>query len=112
MAGKGRSESLAALRRQLEAVEQGGRRMAVATLPFGVAPIDQALPKGGLTLGALHEFAGVGSDEEDGIVAAAFLACILARLAPERPVLWCSTADDLCGPGLAAYGLGPERLIL
>ena len=111
MAGKDRSESLAALRRRLEALERGGRP-AGAVLPFDSAAIDGALPQGGLALGALHEVAGVGPDEEDGAVAAAFLAGILARLAPERPVLWCLAAADLYGPGLAACGLGPERLIL
>src|SRR5580693_9223629 len=111
MAGKGRSESLAVLRRRLEALERGGRP-AGAVLPFGNAAIDTALPQGGLALGALHELAGVGADEEDGAVAAAFLAGILTRLAPARPVLWCLAANDLYGPGLAACGLGPERLIL
>jgi protein ImuA len=81
-------------------------------LPFDVAAIDTALPGGGLILGALHEFGGSGPDEEDGAVAAAFLAGILARLLPPRPVLWCLAAADLYGPGLAACGLGPERLVL
>lgn len=111
MAGNDRRESLAALRRRLEALERDGRA-AGKVLPFGVDPIDQALPQGGLALGALHEVAGVGIDEEDGALAAAFLAGILARLAPERPVLWCSASGDLYGPGLAACGLMPERLIL
>jgi protein ImuA len=111
MAGNDRSKRLAALRRRLEALERDGRAPAKA-LPFGFAQIDRALPQGGLALGALHEVAGVGSDEEDGAVAAAFLAGILARLAPERPVLWCTAAGDLYGPGLAACGLRPERLIL
>jgi len=111
MAGTGESEGLGALRRRLEALERGGRP-AGAVLPFGLAALDAALPQGGLALGALHELAGAGPDEEDGAIAAAFLAGILARLAPERPVLWCLAAGDLYGPGLAACGLGPERLIL
>ncbi len=108
--GDGRSERLAALRRQLEALERAGRP-GTAALPFGVAAIDGALPGGGLALAALHEIAGAGPDEEDGAVSAAFLAGILARL-PPRPVLWCLAAGDLYGPGLAACGLPPERLIL
>ena len=111
MAGKGRSESLAALRRRLAGLERGGRT-AGAVLPFGRAAIDTALPQGGLALGALHEVAGSGTDEEDGAAAAAFLAGILGRLGPERPVLWCLAAGDLYGPGLAACGLGAERLIV
>jgi protein ImuA len=111
MAGTGGSESLAALRRRLEALERAGRP-ASAALPFGLAAIDTALPSGGLALGALHELAGAGPDEEDGAIAAAFLAGILARLEPARPVLWCLAAGDLYAPGLAACGLAPERLIL
>lgn len=110
MTGGGR-EGLAALRRRLEALERAGRTQR-AVLPFGVPAIDAALPGGGLGLGALHEVAGEGPDAEDGAVAAAFLAGILARLSPPRPVLWCLPAADLYGPGLVACGLSPERLIL
>lgn len=105
-----KNEQLAGLRRQLEALERVGRSRAV--LPFGVAAIDAALPGNGLALGVLHEFSGAGLDEENGAIAASFLAGILARLLSPRPVLWCLAAADLYGPGLAACGLGPERLIL
>ena len=114
-------------------------------LPFGIAAIDQVLPGGGLALGALHEILGVGGDEEDGALAAAFAAGILGRLGlhrtPETPapcslpgaslaggrpgaspptgegrgggmVLWCLPRPDLYGPGLAAHGLDPARLVL
>jgi protein ImuA len=114
-------------------------------LPFGIAAIDQVLPGGGLALGALHEILGVGGDEEDGALAAAFAAGILGRLglhrtpgtpapcslpgaslAGGRPgappptgegrgggmVLWCLPRPDLYGPGLAAHGLDPARLVL
>jgi protein ImuA len=107
----GGREGLASLRHRLEALERGGRPHKVV-LPFGVPAIDQALPRGGLALGALHEVAGEGGEGEDGATAAAFLAGILARLRPPRPVLWCLSSADLHGPGLAACGLAPERLIL
>lgn len=80
-------------------------------LPFSVSAVDAALPGGGLVRGALHEIGGLGSDEEDGAVAAAFLAGILARLAPSAPVLWCDSTDDLYGLGLVAHGLASQRLI-
>ena len=53
-------------------------------------------------------------DEEDGAVAAAFAAALLARLTRRHggSVLWCLQSDDLYAPGLAAYGLPPERLIV
>ena len=114
-------------------------------LPFGIAAIDQVLPGGGLALGALQEILGVGGDEEDGALAAAFAAGILGRvglhrtpgtpapcslpgasLAGGRPgapppteerrgggmVLWCLPRPNLYGPGLAAHGLDPARLVL
>src|SRR6516162_6453796 len=114
-------------------------------LPFGIAAIYQVLPGGGLALGALQEILGVGGDEEDGALAAAFAAGILGRLGlhrtPETPapcslpgaslaggrpgaspptgegrgggmVLWCLPRPDLYGPGLAAHGLDPARLVL
>ena len=55
-------------------------------LPFGVAAIDRALPGGGLARGAVHELLGMGGDEEDGALAAAFAAGILGRLgSPTSP---------------------------
>src|SRR5208282_1224322 len=69
-------------------------------------------PWGGLPLGVLHELGGAGAEGEDGAVAAAFLAGILARLSPERPVLWSLRCPDLHAPGLALYGFPLERLIL
>src|SRR5215472_5303127 len=94
-------------------------------LPFGIAAIDRALPGGGLARGALHEILGMGGDEEDGAVAAGFAAGILGRLGPHPTppphagegrggsiVLWCLPRPDLYGPGLAAHGLDPSRLVL
>src|SRR6516162_746797 len=53
-------------------------------LPFGIAATDHVLPGGGLALGALHEILGVGGDEEDGALAAAFAAGILGRVGLHR----------------------------
>ncbi len=82
--------------------------------PFGFAAIDQALPGGGLARGALHEILGAGGDEEDGALAAAFTASIVARARAtgDGIVLWCLARQDLYGPGLAAHGLDPARLIV
>jgi protein ImuA len=126
------------LRERVRRIEQSPA-MAHGVLPFGVATIDRALPGGGLARGALHEILGVGGDEEDGALAAAFAAHILGRLArpPTSPsrsltrpgpslsapgggegrgevgvVLWCLARPDLYGPGLAAHGLDPGRVVL
>lgn len=105
----GRQARLADLRRTLAAAEGFGKPGAV--LPFGLCVIDDALPWGGLPLAALHEVEGAGGDGEDG-AAATFLAGILARLAPARPVLWCLQSPDLHAPGLALAGLAAQRLLL
>ena len=90
--------------------------MPPAILPFGVAAIDEALPGGGLALGALHEVSGAAGDEEDGAVGAGFLAGILARLSQlppgsAKPILWCLARDDLYAPGFAPHGLDASRIL-
>jgi protein ImuA len=81
-----------------------------AVLALGAPQIDGALPWGGLPRGALHEIAGGGDDG----AAWGFSAALLARLAGAvgTTVVWCHRRDGLYGPGLAAFGLGPERLIV
>ncbi|HSK38974.1 MAG TPA: hypothetical protein VK943_04330, partial [Arenibaculum sp.] len=96
--------------RRLEGVGGEGCRV----LPLGSA-IDAALPDGGLPLGCLHELAadGDGPASERGAAATAFAAALLARIAAAAgPVLWIGTERDLFAPGLAAFGLTPDRLIV
>jgi protein ImuA len=81
-------------------------------LPLGIPEIDRAMPEGGLALGAVHEIVGSGGDEEDGALAAGFVAAIIGRLDRDGIVLWCLPRADLYGPGLAARGLDPGRLVL
>jgi protein ImuA len=83
-------------------------------LLLGVAAIDRALPGGGIARGALHEILGSSGDEEDGALAAAFAARILGQLIGigDGLVLWCLARPDLYGPGLAAHGLDPGRVVL
>jgi protein ImuA len=110
-----KTEGIEALRRRVARIERGVEGQAgdaIPVLPFGVGEIDRRLPGGGLMLGALHEVSGGGPDEEDGAAPAAFIAGLAARLDEAKPVLWCQSGDDLYGPGLAASGLGPERLLL
>ena len=99
----------AQLRERIRRIERSAAT-AHQVLPFGIAAIDRALPGGGLACGALHEIMGTGGDEEDGALAAAFAAHILGRLT--GVVLWCLPRPDLYGPGLAAHGLDPGRVVL
>jgi protein ImuA len=106
---------LPSLRERVRQIERGAAARH-GVVPLGLAAIDRALPGGGLARGAVHEIFGTGGDEEDGALPAAFAAQLLGRLAQEGPaggaVLWCLARPDLYGPGLAAQGLDPARLVL
>jgi protein ImuA len=88
--------------------------MDQGAIPFGIAPIDQALG-GGLARAALHEIA---ASTESAITAATHFALGLAGHGKEpRAVLW--IAEDMgllengapYGPGLDDLGLSPARLV-
>jgi len=102
----------------LAACEAPGRAAAGAeVLGFGVEAIDRRLGAGGLLLGALHEIACDESREAGAVTGLA--AALLARLVERRAgrVLWIVAAEArreagrLDGPGLAALGLDPGRLV-
>jgi protein ImuA len=79
-------------------------------LGLGAPALDEALPWGGLPRAALHEVLAA-----DGGAAAGFCAGLLSRLAGGTgTVLWCryGYGRRLYGPGLAAFGLDPARLIV
>lgn len=119
--GLHRIEALRARIHKIEGRIEGGARGAhgAATVPFGIAEIDRHLPGGGLARGALHE---VTADHPGA--ATGFCAALLARLAGVRTggsgasrVLWCARphlfdSGMLYGPGLARFGLAPERLVV
>jgi protein ImuA len=105
---------LSELRERIRRIERPAAT-AHGVLSFGIAAIDQ----------------GMGGDEEDGALAAAFVAGIIGQLAasPTSPsqlltrpcgpfwgegglVLWCLPYPDLYGPGLAAHGLDPGLVVL
>jgi protein ImuA len=100
--------ALDALREKIRRIEAGDR-ISRGCLPFGVTAIDDALPGGGLALGALHEVAGGANGALDGAAAALFAAGILART--HGQVLWCLGRRDLFAPALAQAGLHPDRVI-
>jgi len=122
---------LAALRRQMAALDQTMAkplREGERACPLGLAAVDASLPHGGLARGHLHEV--IAADGGAGAAATGFAATLLARLgagtstgtstgtrAGGGMALWClnrrvSDGTVPYGPGLAAFGLRPERLIL
>lgn len=104
----GVSDVIADLRERISALEGTSSRKA-GCLAFGDPEIDAALPGGGLSYGALHEFAGGGAGTVDDAAAALFAAGIAART--KGPIVWCLTRPDLFFPALAQVGLHPDRVI-
>jgi protein ImuA len=100
---------LSDLRRRIRDLEAGQRKHRAGALPFGLAALDDALPEGGLALGALHEVTGGEQGATHEAAATLFAAGILARL--DGPVLWALAAPDLFAPGLAGAGLHPDRVV-
>lgn len=108
------SRSLETLRARIRALENPGAERA-AVVSVGAPALDTALPWGGVPRGRIHQITG----GEDGFLAPvlAFAAGLAARLAGEEsPLLWVVQAgspdDTLYGPGLAALGLPPGRLLV
>ncbi len=105
------------LRARIGAIEHRGSGIG-GVLPFGVEEIDAALPWGGLPLGGLHEVMGGADGAAD-----AFCVAVLGRLCANGEengrgvALWCLgpalfETGSLYGPGVAAGGLDPDRLVV
>lgn len=103
-------QSLRETLRGLERAEGFRAKTGQAALPFGIEALDSLWPEGGLPRGALHEIAGA----EPGLGSFAAVTGFAASLAGRSgsAVLWCARGRELYGPGLAAMGLGSQRLIV
>lgn len=120
--GRG-GEALASLRRRIAAIGVDGAVRALAEetprLALGHAGLDGALG-GGLLRGALHEIRPAAPG--DATAATGFALAAVARLCrgTGRSLPWLWIRQDLSGretgepygPGLAAYGLDPARLVI
>lgn len=110
--------SLAALRRTIAALDRGRPAGIGGRFATGHAGLDRAMG-GGLARGRVHEICCAAGD----VGAGAAMALLLARLAGDEagsgaPILWLrgAGAARTCGlpygPGLAAIGVDPARLLL
>ena len=111
----GRGTVLAGLRARIRTLEQGPAGRAEAAAVSLGAPLDEALPWGGLPQAGLHEVLGEPGPG-DLSPATGFAAWLAARIAgPAGFILWCRPAGSkarLYGPGLAAVGLDSSRFLL
>lgn len=110
------STSLAALRRTIAALDRKAPEQAADRFATGHPGLDAALG-GGLARGRLHELFADGQEAGAGTG----MALLLAQLAAgdgEKPLLWLRGEGSArmdgtpYGPGLAAIGITPDRLLL
>jgi protein ImuA len=102
------SPTIETLRRRIKTLEGGKAEGRVSLLPLGLPGF------AGLETGALHEIAPAALAPLHDGAALGFAAFVLGRQAAlrGRPVLWLAEGDAPHAPGLAAFGLGPERLVM
>ena len=102
-----RKKELRALQARIHHLERPKER-SVGILGLGIEALDEALPDGGLAKAAVHEVTGSS--------AGGFAAMLAGKFCKAgKPVLWCvgvASKAALYGPGLAAFGVSPDRLIV
>lgn len=109
--------TLSRLRRQIATLEGGAEPENRSVIPFGLPAIDTHLPAGGLANSSVHEITDGGDDKSVGGSATAFAAALAghAQYFRRAPIVWIAPRtrqrESLYGPGLAAFGLDPARLI-
>lgn len=106
---------LEALRREVSRLERGSSPAVSGRFSTGSARLDAAL-QGGLMRGAVHEiFAASAADEPS---ASGFAVTLAVRASETRPLVWVRQdfagveAGEIYAPGLADFGLSPDRVIL
>lgn len=107
-----REQDVAALRARLTRIEQGDVRLRWGVAPFADASINACLPLGGLQRGHWHEIGGDSFEAEFSASVTGFAAALAQRIAPSGMIVWALRRDDLHVPGLQAFGVDADRLIL
>ncbi|MBI4724056.1 MAG: protein imuA [Rhodomicrobium sp.] len=107
---------LEALRSQIRALEGHSLETpeeGLRVLPFADERLNAPLPRGGLRLGAFHEFCANGLEGELAPAVTAFAATVAASILrrPEGSVLWAASQADCYPPGLVRLGLNPSRIV-
>ncbi|MDI1295955.1 MAG: hypothetical protein PSY12_08740 [bacterium] len=109
--------TLTALRHRIAALNHRREVEDVGLLVTGHAALDAALG-GGLAKGRLHELFSAQAEDAGSAAGFALLIGLLAGADETQPLLWLRTegaervGGRLYGPGLAAFGLDPARLLL
>jgi len=110
---RARTNTLAALRGDIERLEAHGDGYALHKVALGHAGADMTL-RGGLAVAAVHE---VFSEGHQSAAATGFIAGLAGRVAPRRPLVWVRQdfsemeSGALSMSGLSELGLDPRCLV-
>jgi protein ImuA len=106
------SDPVIALRQEITRLERSAQRADWGVVPFGEPSIDSCMPHGGLQLGHWHEIGGLGLARESPAAVTGFVAALASATQRGGTIIWTLRRDDLYAPGLQAFGVAPDRLIL
>ena len=77
---------------------------------FDLGPLERAFPNGRFPTGAMHEL--ISRSPEQAAATSGFLAALLAPLLKRGGVcLWIGNMQPIFPPGLALFGIQPDRLL-
>lgn len=106
------SNATITLKANFARLERGDIRNDWGAAPFGDASVDACMPYGGLQFGHWHEIGGDALERETPAAATGFTAALAQRAQRGGAIVWVLRRDDLYAPGLQAFGVDPDRLIL
>lgn len=109
--GIAKNEIVQQLQEQLLALQGFGKPPGDTAVPdMGLGGLEEAFPARTFPVGAVHEF--VSPSGEAAAATGGFIAGLLGRLMRRGGVcLWVSEGRRIFPPGLAAFGLAPERVV-
>jgi protein ImuA len=115
------TELMASLRAQIAALETSPRVEDQAMFTLGLKALDERLPGGGLARRGVHEVMAAAYGDMGAAIGFAAALAVRASFAVSGntgPIVWCQQGwgsydlGELYGPGLAAFGIDPSRLLL
>lgn len=97
--------------RQEILLRQGFRPPSADSVDVGLGPVAEAFPQGVFPTGAIHEMLSEGP--EGAAASSAFSAAIAGRLMTRGGAcIWICQCRKLFPPGLAAFGLHPDQVMI
>ena len=82
----------------------------IATIDFGLGPIDAAFPNECFPTGAIHEF--ISDGYEESAASGAFITGLLSTLMNDgRASIWIHSTQTVFPPALKSFGIEPDKII-